>query len=133
MKTTALRFRSRPNVSGYFFNLQLFLYGFKIFLVHTLSIFVADLLFSTLESGFKTIRKPYPERKRCGFKNIRIRVHGALEFPPPPHPGVLQNCGRDVIAFSRSSRTHLNFVSAYLQPREIESTFFVKSANWPPL
>ena len=158
MKTTALRFRSRPNVSGYFFNLQLFLSGFKIFLVHTLSNslriyyfplwradskpsgsrirkenaadskisgyvctgpwspipppppsegtgnnltteilknnditiiiffksatfslgiqnfprphvieFFTDLLFSTLESGFKTIRKPYPERKRCGF------------------------------------------------------------------
>jgi len=25
-------------------------------------------------------RKPYPERKSCGFKNIRIRVDGALVF-----------------------------------------------------
>jgi len=51
--------------------------------------FVADLFFSTLESGLKNIRvhwyssdacgrKPYPERKSCGLKNIRIRVDRAL-------------------------------------------------------
>ena len=48
--------------------------------------FVADLLFSTLEGGLKKYpqspaasgRKPYPERKSCGLKNIWIYVDGAL-------------------------------------------------------
>ena len=33
-----------------------------------------------------------------------------------------------IIAFSRSSRTHLNFIC-----RREKSTFLVKTANWPPL
>ena len=49
------------------------------------------LKISTLESGFKMLlirmpdssdtcgRKPYPERKSCGFKTIRIRLDGAQE------------------------------------------------------
>ena len=52
--------------------------------------FVADLSFSSLESGLKKYpdslsnspnacgRKPYPERKSCGLKNIRILVDGVL-------------------------------------------------------
>ena len=47
--------------------------------------FNANLFFSTLESGFKKNpdsldacgRKPYQERKSCGFKNWK-RVDGAL-------------------------------------------------------
>ena len=31
-------------------------------------------------------RKPYPERKSCGFKNIRIRVHGPYGAPGPSIP-----------------------------------------------
>ena len=44
-----------------FFNPQLLFSGFKNFPVHTLS---------------DSSRKPYPERKSCGFKNIRIRQCG---------------------------------------------------------
>ena len=51
--------------------------------------FIAYSKISTLESGFKKLRtriadsqdtcgqKLYPERKSCGFKNIRIFVDGA--------------------------------------------------------
>ena len=47
--------------------------------------FVADLLFSTLESGFKNIRirrmrvdgSRIRKEKNCGWKNIRTRVDGA--------------------------------------------------------
>ena len=50
-------------------------------------IHVADLKLSTLESGFKTVRinrmcvdgLAVSERKRCGFKGIRIRVDGAYK------------------------------------------------------
>ena len=47
---------------------------------------------TALESGFKKLRirmpdtpdtcgrKPYPERKSCGFKNIGVRVDGALNY-----------------------------------------------------
>ena len=50
--------------------------------------FVADLLFSTLESGFKKYpdslpssrdacgQKPYSGRKSCRFKNTLLRVDG---------------------------------------------------------
>ena len=53
--------------------------------------FIAYSKISTLESGFKKLRtriadspdtcgrKLYPERKSCGFKNIRIFVDGALK------------------------------------------------------
>ena len=48
---------------------------------------IADSKLSTLESGFKTVRihqmcvdgLAVSERKRCGFKSIRIRVDGACE------------------------------------------------------
>ena len=48
---------------------------------------IADSKLSTLESGFKTVRIPrmcvdglaVSERKRCGFKSIRIRVDGAYK------------------------------------------------------
>ena len=44
-------------------------YGSKLF---------ADSKISTQESGLPVTcgRKANPERKSCGFKNIRIRVHG---------------------------------------------------------
>ena len=43
--------------------------------------FVEDLFFPTLESGFQNAcrRKPYPEKKKCGFKNIRISADGPLK------------------------------------------------------
>ena len=35
---------------------------------------------SLLNSPDACGRKPYPGRKSCGFKNIRIRVDGAFDF-----------------------------------------------------
>ena len=32
-------------------------------------------------------RKPYPERKSCGFKNIRVRVDRALKSAKDSHGG----------------------------------------------
>ena len=54
--------------------------------------YIADSKISTLEGGLKKLRirlldspdtsgrKPYPERKSCGFNNIRAPENGAYEF-----------------------------------------------------
>ena len=74
----------RPQVSGYFLIRNSFFPDSKILRPHVIG-FVSALVFSTLRadsklSGFADAcrRKPYPERKSCGFKNIRIRVYLAL-------------------------------------------------------
>ena len=67
-------------------NPQLFLSGFKNYPFYTLSdslridyfpLWRADSKISGF-AGCVRGRKPYPERKSCGFKNIRIRVDLAL-------------------------------------------------------
>ena len=41
-------------------------------------------------------RKPYPERKICGFKNIRIRVDGALVAEGPLKATLSTACHKQI-------------------------------------
>ena len=74
----------RPQQDGEIWKRQLFLSGFKNFLVLTLSDSLRICYFplwvrihKSPDSPDARGRRPYPGRKSCGFKNIPIRVDGA--------------------------------------------------------
>ena len=69
--------RPCAHVFGNFWISNFFLSGFKNFLVHTYRLYLESLPNSPDACG----RKPYPERKSYGSKNIRIHVDGAEAIP----------------------------------------------------